>query len=139
MRATNFLLKPLSYFAFNEELKNILLKLRKRERRTIRVSNEDGITVIDIADIIFAESVGRVLKLHTRQGDFRVNDTLANVEEQLHDSRFFRCHRGFLVNLYYIERVRNNDILIGDAVIPISRYKRDEFNQALIKTMGERF
>jgi DNA-binding LytR/AlgR family response regulator len=137
VRATNFILKPVTYFAFSEELKNVLVKLNKRQKHTIMLHTEDGVTMLNIADILFIESVGRVLKLHSKQGEFRINDTLSHLEKDLNDPRFFRCHRGCLVNLYYVERVKNNDIMIGNSVIPLSRYKREEFEDALIKIMGE--
>jgi DNA-binding LytR/AlgR family response regulator len=131
------LLKPVTYFAFSEELKNVLVKLNKQQRRTIMMHSEDGVTLLNIADILFVESVGRVLKLHSMQGEFRLNDTLADLEKSLNDTRFFRCHRGCLVNLYFVERVKNNDILIGSTWVPLSRYKKEEFEDALIKVMGE--
>src|SRR5512138_2285751 len=49
VRATNFLLKPVTYFALSEELKNVLVKLDKLQKRAIMVHSEDGITRLDIA------------------------------------------------------------------------------------------
>lgn len=135
--ATNFLLKPVTYFAFSEELKNALVKLGKKQKTTVLLHSDEETIRINIADILFAETVGRSLVLHTHQGEYRLNDTLANLEVKFADPRFFRCHRGYLVNLYCVERVRNNDILIHQTVIPLSRYKRQEFEDALIKVMGE--
>lgn len=137
VRATNFLLKPVSYFAFSEELKNVLAKISMQQRHTIMLHTEDGITKVNITDIIFIESAGRVLKLHSRQGEFRLNESLTDLEKSLNDPRFFRCHRGCLVNLFFVERVKNNDILIGGIWVPLSRYKKEEFEDALIKIMGE--
>lgn len=137
VRATNFLLKPVSYFAFSEELKNVLVKIDQQQEHTIMLHTDDGITIVNLTDILFIESSGRALKLHSSQGEFRLNGTLTDLEKSLNDPRFFRCHRGFLVNLFFVERIKNDNILIGNTWIPLSRYKKEEFEDALIKIMGD--
>ncbi len=139
VRAMNFLIKPVSYFAFREELKNCLKKINTFQGHNIMVHSNDGVMMVNITDIIYVESVGRVLRMVTKQGVFEINDTLINLEKEFNDSRFFRCHRGFLINLYYVERVKNNEILIGETKIPLSRYKRKEFETLLIRVFGDKY
>jgi DNA-binding LytR/AlgR family response regulator len=135
--AANFVLKPISYFAFSEELKNALGKLEKKRKATILLHGETGFQRVKLNDILYVETIGRVLALHTRERVFRVNDTLSNLEKQLDDPRFFRCHRCYLINLYYVDGLKDSDILIHQVSLPLSRYKRKEFEDALMYVMGE--
>lgn len=135
--ATNFVLKPISYFAFSEELKNALGKLEKKRKSTVLLQNEGGFQRINLNDILYIETLGRGLVLHTGEQVLRINDTLANLEKQLNDTRFFRCHRCYLVNLYYVDGLKENNILIHQVRLPLSRYKRKEFEDALMRVMGE--
>lgn len=57
-------------------------------------------------DILFIETDKRNIIVHTVERDFRSNKGIEELEAQLKDYGFFRCHKSYLVNL---ERVRKID------------------------------
>ena len=59
-------------------------------------------------DILFIETDKRNIIVHTMERDYISNRSLEEVEEELKDCGFFRCHKSYLVNL---ERVRKIDRL----------------------------
>ncbi|MBQ2901515.1 MAG: response regulator transcription factor [Agathobacter sp.] len=59
-------------------------------------------------DILFIETDKRNIIVHTMERDYISNRSLEEVEEELKDCGFYRCHKSYLVNL---ERVRKIDRL----------------------------
>ncbi|MBQ3558877.1 MAG: response regulator transcription factor [Agathobacter sp.] len=57
-------------------------------------------------DILFVETDKRNIIVHTIERDYISNRGIEEVEEELKNSGFFRCHKSYLVNL---ERVRKID------------------------------
>ena len=53
------------------------------------------------------------------EGSLNVPKILAGSKEQLReDPRFYRCHRGYIVNLDYVEQIREVMLLKGDLRVP---------------------
>lgn len=61
---------------------------------------------IRVRDILFVETDKRNIIVHTVECDYISNRGMDEVEEELKDCGFFRCHKSYLVNL---ERVRKID------------------------------
>ena len=57
-------------------------------------------------DILFIETDKRNIIVHTMERDFKSNRGIEELEAELKDYGFFRCHKSYLVNL---ERVRKID------------------------------
>lgn len=135
--AMNFIIKPISYVMVCEELNKALIKISRKRSKYVILHNADGLVKVNIADIYYAETVGRALTVHTTTGDFQIYETLTNFENTLADTRFFRCHRAYLVNLYFVERVKENLASVRNVSIPVSRYKQKDFNDSLITILNE--
>lgn len=63
---------------------------------------------IRVKDILFIETDKRNIIVHTVERDYTSNSGIDEVEAELQDCGFYRCHRSYLVNL---ERVRKIDRL----------------------------
>lgn len=61
---------------------------------------------IRVKDILFIETEKRNIIVHTIEQDYISNRGIDEVEKELQDCGFFRCHKSYLVNL---ERVRKID------------------------------
>ena len=61
---------------------------------------------IRVKDILFVETDKRNIIVHTIARDYISNKRIEEVEEELKDCGFFRCHKSYLVNL---ERIRKID------------------------------
>jgi len=57
-------------------------------------------------DILFIETDKRNIIVHTIERDYISNRGMDEVESELEDYGFFRCHKSYLVNL---ERIRKID------------------------------
>lgn len=139
VNASNFILKPVSYFAFSEELRQVLTRLSRQKQHSIPLKVEDGIIRLNLGDLYYAEMKNRKVELHTRSGIHTITGTLLKLEELLADSQFFRCHSGFLVNLQYIAKIQGTSVLLEPDLteIPLSRHKKKELEQQLMNYLRE--
>lgn len=83
---------------------------------------EDGITLVDPAEILYVYAEEDRAYLQTMSGSLPTQFTLAELEKRLSRSGFFRAHRAYLVNLQQVKEV-----------IP---YTRDSFTLRLKDAAG---
>jgi len=69
------------------------------------VREKGKISLINKSDIVYCESQGKKVYIHTLDGGYKTNYTLNLLEERLNEYCFFRAHQGFIVNLNYIKEV----------------------------------
>ena len=60
--------------------------------------------------------------------------TFAEVEQFLAPGMFYRCHKGFLVNLGYIKKIVGQDIVLYhcETVLPIGRTYKQGLREAVV-------
>lgn len=117
VEAAGYLVKPLDY----EKLKPQLERLLKRENSPrLALHVHGGIYNPCYSQILYFESRDHVTYVILETGEsLRCAESLASLEKMLaHDRRFFRCHKAFLVNMDYIERVEDMFILTGGYQVP---------------------
>jgi len=129
--AFHYLLKPLEETKFKEVLARALLesqrcKTGRQERLFIRTKN----LTIDQKDILYIESRGKKVDIHTLKETFSIYGAMNELETQLSKS-FYRCHRGYLVNMAYITEYGADSItLTGGARVYLTKKKHGEFVKA---------
>jgi len=125
----DYLLKP---FSFERFLKSIS-KIRKEKNNnnseinneSIFVKNKGQIKKIDLKMILYVESKGDFNIICTESGREIANISLQKMLQAL-DSNFIRCHKSYIINITFIEKIVGNQILVKDKKIPIGRsYKED--------------
>ncbi len=105
----------------------------------IPVRSEDRVILMNPADIIYAEAEGGHACLQTADGRLPTQFTLAEMEQRLSRSGFFRAHRAYLVNLQHVREVipytRNSfSLRLDDAAgteIPLSKSAAAELRALL--------
>ncbi len=75
------------------------------ERLPIREKGK--ITLVRHEDIIVCESQGKKVFICTRKGGYLTNYTLNQLEKCLDNAYFFRVHQAYLVNLNFIQEIKN--------------------------------
>ncbi len=75
--------------------------------KRLPIREKGKITLIKHEDIIVCESQGKKVYICTRKGGYLTNYTLNQLEKSLDDACFFRAHQAYLVNLNYIQEIRN--------------------------------
>ena len=134
--ALDFLLKPVSYFAFAMKLDKALIHARSRQTKSIVIPQEDGLRRIAVRDICYVEVSLHRLHIHTVEGECTAPGSLAEIETQLAGEPFARCNKGYLVNLRHVRLVKGDMVLVGKDELLISRRKKKEFLQAVTDYYG---
>lgn len=134
--ALSFLLKPLPYFAFSQELTKSIERLNKRKHKSILISTENGVIKINSQEIMYIESLGHDLIIHTQKETYTKRGTIKRVEEELSGLQFYRCNNGYLVNLSYVSAVKDDEAIIGSYRLKISRPRKKKFMEALTQYIG---
>ena len=131
--ALDYVLKPVNYFAFSQRMEKAVAKLKKRKGNYIVVSTREGSQRIDISTITYIESMGHTLVYHTGEGTLSNTGTIKELEEKLEEYGFSRCNKGYLVNLHYVDAVRDGCVIVNGESLVISRGRRAAFMEALAK------
>ena len=135
--ALDYVLKPVSYFAFSQRLNRAISRMKKREQKVITVNIKGGAVRINIANIYYIESQGHTLILHTILGDYETTGTMKEMEEKLADMNFCRGNKGYLINLAHVDGITDGCAMVKGERLVLSRARKKEFMEELTKYWGE--
>ncbi len=134
--ALDFVLKPLSYYAFSVKLERALLRVKHRSGKHIMLKTSDGVHRLEIRQIYYLETNSRMLYYHTSAGVFSVRDSLRNAEQSLQEEAFARCNQCYLVNLQHVTDVRDDYVTVAGTQLEISRRNRKSFLESVVAYIG---
>ena len=126
--AFHYLLKPLEEARFTQVLNQDLKESEKRRARRLeciflRAKNK----TVAQRDILYVESRGKKVDIHTLKETYTIYGSMNELEAQL-GGCFYRCHRGYLVNMAFIIEYGPDSItLMGGARVYLTRKKHGEF------------
>ena len=91
--ALDFVMKPITYYAFSMRLTRALKRVRQQEQQQILLTLPGGVKKLGVQQIYFVEVQNHVLTYHTDEGDFSVRGTMQSVEESLASTKsFVKCN-----------------------------------------------
>ena len=108
VQALDYILKPLSYYAFCQRMNHVRELLGRRQKH-----------------------------FHTKQGEVHSTGSMRDVEQKLPPENFFRSSKAYLVNLEHVDGIQDEDAIVNGERVQISRAKRKAFLAALNHYMGE--
>ena len=135
--ALDYVLKPVTYFAFTQKLDRAIERMKKRSDFFLMLQMPDGLLKLDIAKLLYVECQSHTLFYHTRTAVFSARGRMEDIEKKLSDYGFFRSNKGYLVNLRYVERVQDNCCIIAKERLAISRRRKNEFMEAMVNYVSE--
>ena len=123
VRATDYLLKPFSQEVIDDAMDYFMEKYAE-SLRSLRVRTAWEEIDVRFRDIRYIEIRNHQAILRTREQELTVWRSLDELEEEISDERFLRCHRSYLVNLEHVKALEKHDFLMdcGD-LAPVSRQK----------------
>lgn len=142
--AFQYLVKPVEEQKFAEvfgRARDKILSEAEQRKRTLIVQYGGASKAIPLDNIYYMESQGHKILIYTKdreQADLRRLEYYARIselEEELR-GRFFRIHKGYLVNLACVDEYSKTEILLtnGDR-LPLSKYKYEDFVKAYLRFM----
>lgn len=129
--ALDYVLKPVSYYAFSQRLTRAAELLRRRHRRFLQVSARGAALKLDVASVYWIESQGHELLIHTADGEVSAGGSMQETEQKLEGCGFFRVNKGSLVNLEHVDGLQGGDAVVRGVRVPLARARRQAFLDAL--------
>jgi two-component system, LytTR family, response regulator LytT len=122
VRATYYLMKPLEDDKLYQALEICMNDIGKANSQYTMVKQKGQFYKLLYQDILYVESKARILLIHTMKNDvITIYRKLTDFEEELNDKRFIRCHKSYLVNLYYVLEIKDSSFLMENKNrVPIS-------------------
>lgn len=136
--ALDYVLKPISYFAFSQRLNRAVKRMKRRKEKFIAVNTKNGVHRIPVSGLCWVESQGHRLTYHTKEGEYEsTTSSMKELEQDLGTVNFFRCNKCYLINLFFVTGIDENDVLLNGQRIQISRSKKGDLKKAFLEYMGE--
>ena len=105
-------------------------KTNSKAREPVLIRANGSYYRVEPEKVLYAESVGRKVVLHMKNSEIAYYAKMKETEEML-GSRFFRCHRGYLVNFEAVKSYETGSILLknGETIL-MARRKYNDFAAA---------
>lgn len=148
--AIDYILKPIGISKLREAVEKVVLKRAQnlpqtnidilkenlKEHKIVKIGIHigDGIVFMALDDIYYFEADGSYTTIYHKNGKDLAVKKIKHFEDLLaSDTRFFRIHRSYLVNITLIKKYSKKDglsVTYDDKILlPISREKKEEFEE----------
>lgn len=99
----------------------------------IFVRHHEKMVRVNIKDIFYVEAERNYCRIHCKDKEYLITNTLKDMDDKLPDHHFIRVHRSFIVNLSNIDEIANTHIVISKKAIPISSDSKKQLLQLIQK------
>jgi len=96
-------------------------------RQSLFVKTDQRLVQVNYADIRYIEGLREYVRIHTRQDQLIVLQSLSRLMDALPTEQFARIHRSYIINLSHIDSIVGNTVYIGEAELPISKGQKEAF------------
>ncbi len=134
---TDYLVKPIEYNRFEKAAnrakaitESISLKSEEDEKH-IFVKTGSDLIKLNFSSIDYIEAFADYVQIHTREKRYTVLSTMKAIHAKLGEEDFLRVHRSYIVSLSKIESLRENELIIGEKTVKVSRKYKKELKECL--------
>lgn len=134
--AIDYLYKPIHFERFSAAMEkariwnNLLTQTRDTEQ--IQIRSDGRIVSLETTHIVYIESLGNYIKIHTPLKNYMALMTLNELEQVLPIKKFARIHKSYVINMDFITAITATDVHINEKNLPIGR----TFKKLFLMKMG---
>lgn len=112
---------------------------KRQQKKNYTIVKKSGMIKIPYTDILFVESNNAKCIFHLLDGvQYTIYEHLGNIELELEDKRFLRCHQSYLVNMDYVRQVEKSFELITGDIVCIRQHNLKAIKQIYYAYMEHR-
>lgn len=145
VNAIRYLLKPVKEEALREAI-HYAEKLRSlnREESDFWVKTSEGMTKVQIKDILYVECAMRRMIIHARDGReissiFLRQSFEEEAAELLRRQDFMQTHKSYIVNMSYMDSIVTDRVILAKELeIPISKKRQTEVKRRFLQFLADR-
>jgi len=139
LSVTDYLLKPFSFERFVQATEKVIERNSESQKTEAKAINTSGkyifvksgkkMVKIESDKIVYFESMGNYITIHTKENQITSKQTLSQFQELLPKDKFIRIHRSFVVSIKSILYLEGNKVFIKNKSLPIGKV----FKENLLK------
>ncbi len=138
LNVADYIVKPVTPVRFIQAI-NKAREIFESNTEEVTINEEEFIFIresnivkrLKLDDILFAESMGDYVKLHTIQKFFAIHSTLKTVEVRLPTSNFLRIHRSYIAAINKIDTLQDGSVIINGKALPVADTYRAVLNKRM--------
>ena len=134
--AFHYLLKPIEEDKFREVFHRAEREMEKRKTKrweTVFIKTRNRSFTLEKDSILYVESRGKKVEIHTTGEIIEAYASMNEMEGQLGES-FYRCHRGYLVNMVYVAEYDSESVILNNGeYVYLAKEKYGEFVKAYMR------
>ena len=139
VRAYRYLLKPIKYEDLKKHILSCIDEVINKKDKFILIENKNETYKIKIEEITYIEIQRKDMSIHTESKVYKTKMTMDKIEKELKNYNFYRCHKSFLVNIDYVENIKQYvAILDNKEEVPVSRHRFKDFKHKFLSSLGEK-
>lgn len=140
VNAFHYLLKPLEEDKFTEVLLRAIGEVEKRKaqgQKPLFIKTRTRNLSLKPSAILYIESRGKKVEIHTTAEIIEMYAAMNELEQEL-GAQFYRCHRGYLVNMAHIAEYGSDSITLdnGEQII-MAKDKYGTFVKAYLRYLRD--
>ena len=136
--AFQYLLKPVDEEKFAQVFARAVEQIaanreNPQKGRVLTLQSANTSKTVPLDSIYYIESSNHRVELHLKNGEFACYAKIGDLELELQD-QFFRIHKGYLVNLSYVDGYSKTEVTLtnGERLL-LSKYKYQDFVKAYLR------
>lgn len=134
--AFQYLLKPVDEEKFAQVFSRAVAQIetaKEKPGRALTLQSANTSKTVPLDSIYYIESSNHKVELHLKDGEFACYAKIGDLELELQD-QFFRIHKGYLVNLSYVDGYSKTEVTLtnGEKLL-LSKYKYQDFVKAYLR------
>ena len=134
--AFQYLLKPVDEEKFAQVFARAVAQIgttKEKLGRVLTLQSANTSKTVPLDSIYYIESSNHKVELHLKDGVFAYYAKIGDLEVELQD-QFFRIHKGYLVNLSYVDGYSKSEVTLtnGERLL-LSKYKYQGFVKAYLR------
>lgn len=138
--AFQYLVKPVNqqkFAAVFGRARDKILSEAEQGKKMLVIQHAGASKAMPLERIYYMESQSHKVLLYTKDGKLEYYAKIGALEEELR-GYFCRIHKGFLVNLAYVDEYGRMEVtLTNGAKLPLSKYKYNDFVKAYLHFMQQ--
>jgi two-component system, LytTR family, response regulator len=145
LNVLDYLLKPISFERFFKAVVKAQAYLNLKLKHDLITSepyffikSSQKLEKVFIKDILYLEALSNYVILYTKSKKHIVYMSFKGFESQLPRHLFLKIHKSFIVALDAIQTIENNEVVVADHILPISKSYRALVMERVGKSLFKR-
>lgn len=136
VEAFQYLLKPIDMDKLRRVLQKAVCKTETHSSEYMIINIERQKKKLYLDDICYFEVRGRKIDIHKADDVLTYYEQIGNLEKNLQDKGFFRCHKSYLINLRHVDTYDRQEVTLDNGEkIMIAKRRYDGFIKEFLSYM----